>query len=298
MSNAAPAHAPERARAEFGMVLVVLIWGMNFAITKATLDHIPPLALTAVRFGLAAVAMLLAVRWIEGPLRLERAALIRLAVVGIVGNSLYQPLFILGLHKTTAANSSVIIGSLPGVVALLAWGLRIEKVTWQVATGIAISLCGLVTVVGATRVSLGGSTTVGDLLTVVAVFCWAAYTLGIRKMDASLSPLRITAVTTAVGTLPLLLLGLPEILTTEWMAAPLWAYAGLVYASMLSLVAAYLLYTAGVKRIGASRAAAFSSFIPVVGVATAWAFAGEQPGWPQIAGGLLVFAGVWLTRRR
>jgi drug/metabolite transporter (DMT)-like permease len=187
---------------------------------------------------------------------------------------------------------------MPGVVALLAWISGIEKLTMLMAVGISTGLAGVFLVVASNGVDLGGNTTRGDLLMVVAVFCWALYTLGLRRIDPALSPLRVTTITTAVGTPALIAIGLPEVVAQEWAAVPAIAYWGLVYASLLSVVAAYYFWNTGVRRVGASRSAIYSCLIPLAAMAMAWVFLKETPGPMQFIGAALVITGVMLTRRR
>ena len=72
------------------MLLVVLIWGVNFSVTKGAFDSFPPLAFTGVRFGLASLLLVPLVHRLEGLEPLPRGALVRLVVLGVVGNTLYQ----------------------------------------------------------------------------------------------------------------------------------------------------------------------------------------------------------------
>ncbi|MEO7453423.1 MAG: DMT family transporter [Fimbriimonadales bacterium] len=289
---------PARAGAEIGMMAVVLIWGANFTITKAALPYLPPLPFTAIRFAIATLALVLLLRFLEPKAAITKSTWLKLILIGLIGNTLYQPLFIFGLANTTATNCAVIIGSLPGIVALLAWLFRIERVSALVGSGIALSLAGVFLVVGANGVALGGNTTRGDLLTVAAVFCWAAYTLGLRRVDPTLSPLRITTITTASGAPGLILMGLPGVMSLNFATVPSGAWAALLYASLFSVVAAYYFYNTAVQRLGASRASVFSCLIPLVGVFVAWAFLGERPVPMQAIGATLVIIGVWMTRKR
>ncbi|MDQ2987031.1 MAG: DMT family transporter [Armatimonadota bacterium] len=298
MSAPDSADSRHRASAELGMIGVVLIWGTNFTITKASLAYIPPLAFTAVRFVLATLALMVLIRILEPGQKISSATFWKLTLIGLIGNTLYQPAWIVGLDHTTASNSAVIIGSLPGVVALLAWVFRIEKLSPLITFGIVLSLAGVFLVVGAHGISIGGSSTRGDLMTVGAVFCWAVYTLSLRRIDPDISPLRVTAVTTAMGTPGIVAMAVPELLATKWQAVPAAAYGGIVYAAFISLVGAYLLFNTGVKRLGASRASVFSCFIPLVGVLIAWAFLDEVPLPLQALGAAMVIGGVWLTRKR
>ncbi|HWN18730.1 MAG TPA: EamA family transporter, partial [Gemmatimonadales bacterium] len=42
---------------DLGMLLVCLIWGFNFSITKSAFDQLPPLAFTAIRFAISSVLL-------------------------------------------------------------------------------------------------------------------------------------------------------------------------------------------------------------------------------------------------
>ena len=57
------------------MLLVSLIWGFNFSITKGVFRPVSPLAFTAVRFTLASAAAVAAGALVEGPAPLPRGAL-------------------------------------------------------------------------------------------------------------------------------------------------------------------------------------------------------------------------------
>ena len=91
---------------DLGMLLVCLIWGFNFSITKSAFDQLPPLAFTAIRFVLSSVLLWLVLRVVEGPVKLPPGAMKRLVLLGVVGNTFYQLAFMLGLSHTTASNSA------------------------------------------------------------------------------------------------------------------------------------------------------------------------------------------------
>ncbi|MGI8922649.1 MAG: DMT family transporter [Fimbriimonadales bacterium] len=296
MTTTCPAESHKRLSAEIGLVGVVLIWGANFSLTKATIAEIPPLVFTAARFAVASIILLVLLRLLEPGIKTPTKEFRTLALIGFIGNTIYQPGFILGLHNTTATNSAVIIGSLPGVVALLAWAFKIERVSRVTALGIGVGLAGVVLVVTAHGIGFGSATLLGDLLTIGAVLCWAAYTLGLRRVHRSVSPLRVTTITTAMGTPGLVAIGLPQAVDVDWAFVPPLAYVGLAYASLLSLILAYFLYNTGVARVGPSRASVFSCLIPLIGLAIAWVFLGEVPVPLQILGAVLVVGGVWMTR--
>jgi drug/metabolite transporter (DMT)-like permease len=149
----------------------------------------------------------------------------------------------------------------------------------------------------ATRgVGFDRDTLMGDLLTVAAVLCWAGYTVGLRRVPEGVSSLRVTTITTLAGTPGLLLAGVPGVIRLDWPAVSLNAWLAVAYASVLSLVVAYLLWNRSVKAIGGTRTAIYMCLTPVVAVFGAWLLLGEQPHPLQGVGAIFIIAGVLLTR--
>ena len=279
------------------MLLVVLIWGINFTVTKGAFARFPPLAFTGVRFALASLLLVPIVRHLEGAEPLPRGVLARLIVLGLVGNTLYQLAFILGLDRTTASNSALILSSMPSIVALLAVTLGFEPLRPKVLGGVLVATLGVVLVVAARGTGFGEATMAGDLLTLGAVICWAGYTLGLRVLPPDVSPLRVTMVTTLAGMPGLVLAGVPEMLAMDWSAVGWQGWAALAYATLFSLLLAYLIWNRNVKVVGPSRTVIYMCLTPLIAVASAAAFLGERPQPLQGVGAALIIGGVLLTRR-
>lgn len=278
------------------MLLVCLIWGFNFSVTKSAFGQIPPLPFTAVRFVVSSLLLWLVLRVIEGPAKLPPGALRKLVILGLVGNSCYQLAFMLGLARTTATNSALILSTVPTVVAVFAGALGLERITRRMRWGIALGTLGVVLVIATRGVAFDRGTLTGDLLTVLAVLFWAGYTVGLRTVPEGLSPLRVTAVTTIAGTPGLLLAGLPGVLRLDWKAVDAHAWLALAYASVLSLVLAYLLWNRSVKAVGGTRTAIYMCVTPLVAALGAWLVLGERPHPLQGLGAMFIVTGVLLTR--
>jgi drug/metabolite transporter (DMT)-like permease len=278
------------------MLLVCLIWGVNFSVMKLAIAQIPPLPFTAVRFALASLLLWLALRVIEGPARLASADLRRLVILGVVGNTFYQIAFILGLAHTTATNSALIVATVPTVVAVIAGLMGFERVTARMWCGIGLGTLGVGLVIAASGVEFSTGTLRGDLLTVLGVLCWAGYTVGLRRLPDGISPLRVTTVTSIAGTPGLVLAGLPELLRLDWSAVSTTAWAALAYATLLSLVVAYILWNRSVQAVGGTRTAIYMCVTPLVASAAAWTMLGEQARPSQAVGAILIIVGVLLTR--
>lgn len=277
------------------MLVVCLIWGVNFSMMKFAMQSLPPFALNAIRFTLASVTLWLVATTLEPDTPLPWRVRVRLAGLGVLGNTLYQIGFILGLARTTAGNSSLLVASTPLMTAVVGSALGVERLTPAVAGAIGVGTVGVALVVFAKEVSFSLATMSGDLLTLAAVVCWAFFTHGIRSVSGLASSLRVAAWTTLGGTPILVVLGIPGLLRLDWGAVDPLAWGAVVYASFLSIVVAYLIWNRSVYRIGGNRTALLGVTVPVFALATAAIALGERPTLVQIAGAALILGSVVLN---
>ena len=162
--------------------------------------------------------------------------------------------------------------------------------------GIALGTLGVVLVIATQGIGFDRGTFTGDLLTVLAVLCWAGYTVGLRRVPQGISPLRVTTITTIAGAPGLMLVGLPSAFRLDWGSVSVEAWLAVAYASILSLVVAYLLWNRSVKAIGGTRTAIYMCLTPLVAVLGAWLLLGERPHPLQGIGAAFIITGVLLTR--
>jgi drug/metabolite transporter (DMT)-like permease len=279
------------------MLLVTVIWGANFTVMKLGLAAMPPLTYTGLRFLFACGLLWAVLKWREGTVALPPGLLWPMVVLGLLGNTVYQIGFTLALAMSTATNCALILSTMPAVVATLGHISGIELTTARMRWGIVIATTGVGLVVAARGVAFDATTLRGDLLAIGATFVWAVYTLGLKKLPTTISPLAVTAHTTFTGTPGLLLAGVPGMLAVEWGAVPAVAWGSMAYASVFSLGVAYLIWNASVVRVGSSRTAIYMCITPMVAALVAWTVLGERPVPLQAVGAALIVGGVLLTRR-
>jgi drug/metabolite transporter (DMT)-like permease len=308
------------------LLLMVLIWGANYSLVKATLTVLPPRAFNAVRMSFASLVFMALVGWLwargvrrhagppdDSPSRppvssssslVERTLGVstpsardwrRILLTALFGHAIYQVAFIEGLGRTTAANAALLIGCSPIVVSLataIAGHERLSPAHWA---GLLLSFAGVYLVVGRTA-TLDVSALSGDLLMLAAVGCWAIYNVLTRTLLERHSPLFITAWTMTAGTVMFVAAVWPVVMRVDWTAVPAWAWAATLLSGLTALNLAYLIYYVSVQRIGAARTAVWSNVVPLIGMAFAWASLGERIDAWQIGGALLILAGVVFTR--
>jgi len=277
---------------------MAVIWGVNFSVIKVALTEMSPLAFNALRFPLAAVALIILLR-LQGPLRMPaRSDVPRVVFLGLVGNVAYQLLFIYGLDLTLAGNAALVLSTTPVWTLILATVMGLERHGGLVWTGVFGALVGMVLVVlgGAKEVGLGVGLPTGDLLMVGAAGIWAVYTVGCQDLTRRYGALPVTTWTLSVGAVALAAIGAPQVIQTDLTGLSTTVWVGVFYAGVMSIAVAYLLWYRGVEHIGSSRTAAFSNLVPLVALVVAWFWLGEQPATTQIGGAAVIIGGVSLTR--
>lgn len=292
----ATAPVPAVGWTEAALAVMVLVWGVNFAVVKAALSVFQPLAFNALRFLIASVFVYAVLR-ARGPLTLPaRAHWPRLLGLGLLGNLVYQLCFILGLDRTGAGHASLILALTPLITAFLSMLTGHERPGPRTWIGAAASIVGIGLVTGA-GIRVGGTEAlVGDAILLVACVAWALYTVGARPLVAAYGSVATTAWTLWIGAAGLVAVGVPSLARQAWgqVTAPAWG--GLVFSAFFAIGLAYLIWYRGVERIGNTRTAIFSNLTPIVALFAGAVLLGETLSALPLAGAALTIGGVMIVR--
>lgn len=284
---------------DFMLIGMSVVWGLNFIVVKYALNFFSPLSFNAVRFSLASV-ILLVFMWVhERSLKIQRGDLKKFVFLALVGNTFYQILFINGIFRTTAGNSSLFLATTPIFVSLLSSVLGIEKVERRVWQSVFISFLGILLIVAGSGkpLTLTEQSLVGDLLILSGTICWALYTVMSKPLLKRYTPLKLTTLTVAMGTPPLVLASFPFIKVQDWNTVPWDGWLSLSYSACLAIALGYAVWYTGVSRIGSARTSMYEYLITVIAVASAWLLLAESMAPVQIVGATLVFIGLYLSRK-
>ena len=283
---------------DLGLLLIVLIWGVNFSVLKVLLRELDPLALNALRFPMAAVALWILVRRLDGSLKPDPQDLRRIITLGLLGNVAYQLCFIFGVDSTFAGNASLLLATTPVWTLFLSSVAGHERPGGWAIIGVVGTLIGIFMVITGSRDAgtLASPTTRGDLLILIASVLWAMYTVGGRKPVTRYGALRVTAWTLWVATPIIFFMGLPGLMRTDLTAITPEVWIGVTYAGLLGIGLAYLLWYRAVERIGNNRTAVYSNLVPVAALITAWIWLGEVPTTLQLIGAAVILVGLTLAR--
>jgi drug/metabolite transporter (DMT)-like permease len=280
----------------------MVVWAANFIVVKDAIATLPPVGFTMLRYGLAAIALLVILRWTEGEIRLPRPDVARILILGGLGFGLYQILWTVGLLSIPAGDSALIIASTPVLVAVLAVVAGADTLTPMKFMGAALSFLGVVVVIAAgVGISMSGSA-IGSLLTLAAAACWASYTAFAAPVLRRHSPLVLTTWATIGGTLVLIPVGVAQLLAPGALGAEQAAnlvpiVLAIAYSGVLAAALANVIVFNGVRLLGPTRVITLQSFVPPMAVVLAFIFLREPIRPAQVVGGLIIVLGVALTRR-
>jgi drug/metabolite transporter (DMT)-like permease len=288
--------AEKRWHTDALLLLVALFWGVNFSILKYATRFFQPLAINAVRIPVAAIAQLAVARAFraERPSREDVWSLVRL---GMIGNGVYQVLFIIGLSRSQVGTAALLIASSPAFIGIVGRFRGSEFLTRRQWGGIALQLAGCAAVsLGALSGQRGEDSFVGVMLILGACLAWAFYATGLKSLSHRVAPWYLGGYTMLGGAIVALVVGVPALIATPSFDLPLTFWLALSYSSFIAMVLAYLLYYRGLRVLGPTRTAMYSNLQPIIAMAVAWAVLHEQPTVPQVTGGALIVAGLLLTR--
>jgi drug/metabolite transporter (DMT)-like permease len=133
------------------------------------------------------------------------------------------------------------------------------------------------------------------LIAIATAATWACYTVTIAPLMRRYSPFRISALVLAIGWVPLALVSIPQVSAQQFSFG--WkVWLGLGYAVIGPLFLTNILWFTAIDRVGASRAALFANMQPFFAVFFALVLLGESLQTLEIAGGVLIFAGIAFER--
>ena len=279
------------------MLGVVLIWGVNIPLVKAAFATLSPFVFNALRFTLAAILLSVAARG-DSVRTTPGAGLPNLVMLGFIGHTAYQYLFIAGLTRTTAGNSSLILATVPLLVAIVGVALGVERPTARVWGGLLAAFAGLAVLVHAGGgASFRWTTVLGDMLVfglgVVLGHVHGARPPMARARDvADASDARHAAPRTSADRAG----RLPDLLRVEWRSVTALTWSALLFSATFAIVVAYIVWYASVQVVGGARTAAISNLVPIVTLVTAWAWLGETLNVGQVVGAAIVLLGVWFSQ--
>lgn len=292
-----------RRRTEISLLVVVVIWGFNFPLIKAVLGVMPTHVMNFFRLFSSLLTLGLIWRFSPGSEQrfwaAFRARPLPLLGLGLLGYFIYQVTFIIGLDHTAAGNAAIIMASVPVWSALIGQMLGFERLNRRAWGGLFLSVTGTVLIVltGHRALSFGGTAMVGNGIVLLAALCWGAYTAFNRPLLRHVSPVSLNLYGLLFSLPFLFLVARPGFAEVDWPRMTPLIWLAIVASGGLSTGVATVLWSAAVRAVGAAQTAAFGNLVPFIALFSSFFFLGEPIRLVQIAGGLLIIAGIFVLQR-
>lgn len=282
------------------LTLSSLIWSGNFVVGRALHGVVPPVTLAFWRWAVA-LAVLLPLSWkhLAGQWTLLRGNWKILSLNGLLGVAGFNTLLYIALQTTTATNALLIDSTIPIVIACLSWLSGEGTLTRRQLLGVLVSLAGVGVIIcrADVRVLLSFQVNRGDLWVVLAVICWALYTVLLRRFPATAHPLGVLTVMVVVGLSGITPFYLWELGQGRGMPLTVPVVGGLVYVGLFASLVAFIMWNRAVEQVGATRAGLFVHLMPLFGTVLSVLFLGESFQLFHLSGMALIFSGIYLASR-
>ena len=257
-----------------GMAVV----GSYVAFSKPLLVAIPVLLLATLRFAIAAVAMLPWTFTRSGDEALPPHAWRQLFVQSFFGNFLFSICMLNGVALTSASAAGIILSTLPAVVAVFSAIFLRESLTPRAIFAVFLAVAGIA-VLQFTRAGADPAEServvLGNLLVFCSVCCEATYVILGKRLTATLSAMRISALINLFGLLLMLPFGLWQMQRFDFSALDVGTWELLAYYALAASVFSTWLWLTGLKHVPANHAGVFSVALPLSSTAIAVGMLGE-----------------------
>jgi len=284
------------------LILTTLFWAGNFIVGKAaSLFEIPPFTLNFYRWTFAWLILapftikeiIEKKNYIFGNIKL-------IIILGITSITIFNSIVYYSLNFTQVISGVLMISTIPVMIIVFCWLLKIEKTNIFQILGVIFSLCGVVVIITKANLSilLNLNFNKGDLWMVVAMFSWALYSALLRKKKLELSQLSLLQTIISAGLVFLLPAYLIELSLGYRANIHLPFILTLTYVVLFPGLASFILWIKGISIIGSNRAGIFLHLIPIFSTIFAIIIFKEKFMLYHLIGAILIISGIILSSKK
>lgn len=275
---------------------IQFLFGLNYIFSKIIMQHIPPLIWGSIRCTSTAL-ILTFIAVTLNKLDAKKAfqhwkSFLTFSLLGIVLN---QGCFLLGLHRTTPTNSSLLNTLIP-IFTILVVSLRgIEKFTKLKLLGFATAFSGVLILQNVENFNLQSETFLGDLLTLANALFYSIFLGYSQKFFSKNDFIWATTWLFLFGSPGFFLFSSHDWATFHWPEIPMLVVLAGIANILLGTVAPYLLISFTLSKVNSSLVALFVYVQPLIATVLAYLFFGHVLTARTLLSALLIFTGVFLV---
>jgi len=274
------------------------IWGGMYVVSDVVLRTVPPFTLLTIRlvFGLLILAPMVWRQKRASDLRLpNRAELLTLLGVGLLGFGVSVGAQFVGTDKSTAINGSLVTSSSPAFILLFAVLILREKLTLQRIAAVFLATVGVLIIIDLSKADFSSDTFAGDIALSVAAVTWGLYSVLVRQVSISFDTLVVTMFAFCGGLLLTIPASLLELSGRAIGQITIGTILGTLYLGIVSTAGAMWLWNRAFALVDASVASLFFFAQPLVGAFLSVVLL-NQPLTPNLwIGSILIAVGLLLS---
>jgi drug/metabolite transporter (DMT)-like permease len=288
------------------IAIATFFWGVSATLGRAAftgrlpglhaVNAIDPLILSQGRATFSFLVLFVVLRLLRGRdgLRVYRRDLGQLFLIGVLGVAASNYFYYLAIERTNVATAITVQYTAPIWVLLYTVARRLQKFTLERVAAVALALAGIAMVIGVLGKSGLRLDTVGVFAALVAAFSFAFYNIGGHNILARRDRWTVLLYTTGSATLFWLLVNPPWKLVAAHYSGAQWLF--LLLFSLLSVLAPFAFYFAGLQHLEPTRAIIISCLEPVFSIVIAAIVLGEVMRPLQVIGIAFVLAAITVAQ--
>ena len=278
------------------LVLVQMIYASGVLVGKYILPIVPAPVVVTIRMLIASLAFFVANRASRGKLQSLGSDWAKFALLGVLGGAGNQLLILLGLTRTTAIDTAILIPMIPIFTVVFGWLLGLDRPGGLKWAGVAVAAAGTVYLIGPERVSLAPEVTLGNILVLTGMAFNALAFLLSKDLLKRHPPVTVAFCLTITGLIGVLPLGIQAAGVVQTAALTPKILGWLGYLVIFPTTVTYFLNLWSLRQASPVLVTSFIYLQPLFAIAVApLVLQGERLTLPIALAGLTIFGGVGLV---
>ena len=282
------------------MTLGAFFWTGAFIAGKIGVNEFSPISITFFRFFFASIIMFFVmIKYEKKDWRLKKNDILVMLSLGLIGMVGYHILFFTALKYTLASKASMLAATNPLLTTILASIFLDEKIGVKRVGAIVLALTGVILTISDWNLEMFSTFkfNIGDIIMLLAVSCWAVYSIISKKVMPRYSPLILTTYSFIICTIVLFPFVIKEGLIEVVSNPSVKGWTSVIYMSVFPTVIGYLIQQVSIQRIGASRTAIFINLVPVFSIILSFIILKETVAPLNLVSSGMIIVAVYLNSR-
>ncbi|MBL6990849.1 MAG: DMT family transporter [Bacteriovoracaceae bacterium] len=279
------------------LILVQVLFGINFITSKIVVSHITPSYWAFMRFFCSGV-ILMTYSFIFYRKECGRGYqyYLKAFIFAFLGVAVGQTAFLEGISRTTSVNASILASTIPIFTLLIVIIMRHEVFTWNKGLGILLAFIGVLAIRKVDAFSFSNTTFLGDMLIILGAFSIALFLSLCRQFMLENNKYWITSWMLIFSAFQVLvysqIVGVKLVTPDVWNIELLFCMS---YAIIGATILTYLLSNWALAYVDSEKVALFIYLQPIIANILAWTYLGEAVTLQSIISCLLIMLGLFLA---